>query len=171
MKLRETILEEHSKKQCLKIVAWVGDDKKRFAELMNLMLRDEYRVAQRAAYPIGYCVQKHPTLIKPWFGKLIKKMQEKDIHVAVRRNSLRILEEVDIPEKYCGILFDLSNHYLHDVNETVAVRAFALTVMSNIAQKYPDLKNEVKLNAESLLQCGIPALESRGRRSLREMGK
>lgn len=171
MKLRDAILEEHSKKQCLKIVTWVGDDKKRFAELMNLMLRDEYRVAQRAAYPLGYCVQKFPELIKPWFGKLIKKMQEKDIHVAVRRNALRILEEVGIPEKHCGILFDLSYKYLHDVNETVAVRASSLSVMSNIAQKYPDLKNEVKLNAESLLQCGIPALESRGRRSLREMGK
>jgi len=171
MKLRDTILEEHSKKQCLKIVAWVDDDKERFAELMNLMLRDEYRVAQRAAYPISYCVQKYPALIKPWFGKLIKKMQENNIHVAVRRNALRILEEVDIPEKHCGILFDLGSKYLHDVNETVAVRASSLSVMSNIARKFPDLKNEVKINAEGLLQCGIPALESRGRRSLKEIGK
>jgi hypothetical protein len=169
--LRETILEEHSKKQCLKIVAWVGDDKKRFAELMRLMLEDEYRVAQRAAYPVGYCVQKQPGLIKPWFGRMISKIRQKNIHDAVRRNALRIFEEVDIPEKYCGVLFDLSNQYLHDLSQPVAVRAFALSVMSNIACKYPDLKQEVRLNAESLLQCGIPALESRGRRSLRELAK
>ncbi len=169
--LRDTILEEHSKRQCNKIVAWVGDDKKRFAELITLMLKDEYRVAQRAAYPISYCVQKYPALIKPWIGRMIKRMQEKDIHDAVRRNALRIFEEVDIPEKHCGILFDLSNKYLHNINEPIAVRAFALSVMSNIAQKFPDLKNEVKVNAEALLQCGIPALESRGRRSLREISK
>jgi len=64
MKLREEILKEHSKKQCLKIVKWVGDDKKRYAELMHLMLTYEYRVAQRAAYPISYCVRKHPALVQ-----------------------------------------------------------------------------------------------------------
>jgi len=171
MKLRDTILEEHSKRQCQKIVAWVGADKKRFSELMNLMLHDEFVIAQRAAYPLSYCVQDHPELIKPWFGRLIKKIQQKDIHDAVRRCALRIFEIVDIPEKYCGILFDLSHKYLHNINESIAVRAFALTVMSNIAQKYPDLKNEVRVNAESLLQCGIPALESRSKRSLRELAK
>ncbi len=171
MKLRDTILEEHSKKQCLKIVAWVGDDKARFGELMKLMLTDEYRVAQRAAYPIGYCVEKYPSLIKPWIGKMIKKMEDRTAHDAVRRNALRIFEEVDIPEKYCGILFDRSVKFLHDLSEPIAVRAFAISVMSNIAQKYPDLKNEVKINAESLLHCGIPALESRGKRSLREIKK
>jgi hypothetical protein len=170
MNLRETILEEHSKKQCAKIVAWVGNDKKRFADLMKLMLEDEYRVAQRAAYPLSYSVRKHPELIKPWFGRMIKKMGEKNIHDAVRRNALRILEDVDIPEKYCGPLFDISIAYLHDLNQPIAVRAFSISVMSNIAQKFPDLKNEVRLNAEGLLHCGIPALESRGRRTLKEIG-
>src|ERR1700747_3716244 len=142
MKLREEILKEHSKRQCLKIVAWVGDDKKRFAELITLMLNDEYRVAQRAAYPISYCVEKYPALIKPWFGKMIKKMGDKKAHDAVRRNALRILENVDIPEKYCGQLFEISNNYLHDLKEPIAVRAFSISVMCNIAKKYPDLKTE-----------------------------
>ena len=66
MKLREEILKEHSKRQCEKIVAWVGNDKKRFAELINLMLHDEYRVAQRAAWPVSFCVQEYPSLIIPW---------------------------------------------------------------------------------------------------------
>jgi hypothetical protein len=171
MNLRETILKEHSKKQCQKIVAWVDDDKKRFAELIYLMLNDEYRVAQRAAYPVSYCVRKHPGLIKPWFGKMIKKMGDKTAHDAVRRNSLRILEDVNIPEKYCGGLFEISNQYLHNLKEPIAVRAFSISVMCNIAKKFPELKTEVKLNAESLLQCGIPALEARGRNVLKELSK
>lgn len=171
MNLRETILAEHSKKQCNKIVDWVGNDKKRFAELMHLMLHDEYRVAQRAAYPVSFCVEKYPSLITPWFSKMIKRMQEKDVHDAVRRNALRVFEKVNIPEEHCGILFELSNQYLHDIAQPVAVRAFGLTVMSNIAQKYPELQNEVKVNAESLLQCGIPALEARSRQALRLSSK
>ncbi|HXB42317.1 MAG TPA: hypothetical protein VNZ49_17390 [Bacteroidia bacterium] len=171
MNLREIILQEHSKKQCQKIVAWVDDDKKRFAELIYLMLNDEYRVAQRAAYPVSYCVRKHPELIKPWFGKMVKKMSDKKAHDAVRRNALRILEDVNIPEKYCGELFEISNQYLHNLKEPIAVRAFSISVMCNIAKKFPELKTEVKLNAESLLQCGIPALEARGRNVLKELSK
>ena len=49
MHLRETILDEHSKANCNKIVNWVGDSQKRFDELFNLFLNSEYRVNQRAA--------------------------------------------------------------------------------------------------------------------------
>lgn len=171
MDLRSEILREHSKKQCLKIVKWVGNDKNRFAELMNLMLHDEYRIAQRAAWPVSYCVEEFPSLMRPWFGRLIKKMGDKKAHDAIRRNALRILEDVDIPEKYCGILFETSNNYLHDLKEPIAVRAFSISVMANIAKKFPELKPEVKANAESLLHCGIPALEARGRNTIKALSK
>jgi hypothetical protein len=108
---------------------------------------------------------------QPWYRKMIKKMSEKNIHDAIRRNVLRILEDVDIPEKYCGELFEMSNKYLHDLQQPIAVRAFSISVMFNIAKKFPDLKNEVKINAESLLHCGIPALQSRGRNILKEIKK
>jgi hypothetical protein len=169
MNIKEALLHEHSKKQCLKIVAYVGNDKELFAELITLMLTAEYRVAQRAAYSVSYCVQEHPDLIKPWFARMIKKMGDKHAHDAIRRNALRILENVDIPKKYCGQLFELSNNYLHDIKEPIAVRAFSISVMFNIARKYPDLKNEVQHNAESLLHCGIPALESRSRNILKQI--
>lgn len=169
MNIRESLLQEHSKAQMLKIVDYIGNDKKKFAKLMTLMLTAEYRVAQRAAYPVSYCVEKYPTLIKPWFGKMIKKMGDKTAHDAIRRNALRILEDIDIPEKYCGELYEISNRYLHDIKEPIAVRAFSISVIYNIAKKYPDLKSEVKHNAESLLHCGITALESRSRKVLKQL--
>ncbi len=169
MNIREELIKEHSKAQKDKIVAYIGNDKKKFAELMTLMLTAEYRVAQRAAYPVSYCVRKHPHLIRPWFGKMIKKMDDKIAHDAIRRNAVRILEDIDIPEKYCGELFEISNHYLYGIKEPIAVRAFSISVMANIAKKYPDLRNEVKYNAESILHCGIPALESRSRKVLKQI--
>ena len=62
--LREEILKEHSRAQCSKIAKWVGNDQKRFDELLQLFLNDEYRVTQRAGWPLGYCVEAHPELIK-----------------------------------------------------------------------------------------------------------
>ena len=64
MNIRDTLLEEHSKAQCHKIVAYIGNNQERFNELAALFLYDEYRVAQRAAWPLSYCVAAHPGLIK-----------------------------------------------------------------------------------------------------------
>jgi len=169
MKLREEILKEHSKKQCLKIVAWVGNDKKRFAELIKLMLNTEGQLAQRAAWSVAWCIFEKPEFAKPWISKLIINLRKKNLHDAIKRNSVRIFEIADIPEKYCGELFEICNNYLHDLKEPIAVRAFSISVMFNIAKKYPDLINEVKHSAESLLHCGIPALEARGRNILKEI--
>jgi len=171
MNIKETLLQEHSKSQMLKIVAYIGNDKKLFAELMPLMLTADYRVTQRAAWPVSYCVQKNPLFLTPWFDKLIKNLNTKKIHDAVKRNTLRILQNVDVPEKCCGELYDVCYKFLHSIHEPIAVRAFALTVLTNISKKYPELKTEVMHSAESLLQCGIPALESRSRQALKELRK
>jgi hypothetical protein len=171
MNIKEALLKEHSKTQMQKIVAYVGNDKKRFAELITLMLTAEYRIAQRAAWPVSYCIEANKDLIKPWFAKMIQKLQEQNIHDAIKRNTLRVLDFVDIPEKYCGTLYDISYAFLHDLKEPIAIRVFALSVLTNISKKYPELKTEVIHNAESLLHCGIPALESRSRIVLKQIKK
>ena len=74
--LREEILNEHSKAQCDKIVKWVGTDQKRFDELFHLFLHDEYRVTQRAAWPLSYSVSAHPDFIKKRLGELIKNLHK-----------------------------------------------------------------------------------------------
>ena len=79
MNLRETILEEHSKAQTNKIIKWIGSDQKRFDELFKLFLNDEYRVVQRAAWPLSNCVMAHPQLIQKHFTKLIKNLQKPGI--------------------------------------------------------------------------------------------
>ena len=53
MNLRAQILKAHSKANCTKIVNWVGSNQTRFDELFNLFLTDEYRVVQRAGWPLS----------------------------------------------------------------------------------------------------------------------
>ena len=73
MNLQEEILKEHSKAQCLKIVQWVGNSQQHFDELFHLFLTGDYRVTQRAAWPLSYCVEANPSFIKKNFSKLIKQ--------------------------------------------------------------------------------------------------
>ena len=128
MDLRAALLEVHSKAQAEKIAAYVGDDEKRFAELMKLLLGSVYRLSQRAAWPVSYCIERRPDLVKPYFNVLIKQLERDDAHAAVRRNVARLFQFVDVPKRYRGRLFDACYNLLDDADQPVAVRVFSMTV-------------------------------------------
>src|SRR3982750_4822205 len=102
MNLRETILAERSKAQTDRIIKWVGSDQARFDELFDLFLNDEYRVVQRAAWPLSYCAMSHPLLIKKHFAKLVKNMKKPGLGDSVKRNTVRLLQHIEIPVKFHG---------------------------------------------------------------------
>jgi hypothetical protein len=166
MDLREEILKEHSKKQCNKIVQWVGDSQKRFDELFHLFLTDEYRVIQRSAWPVSYCVIAHPQLIKHNFSKLVKNLHNGGLHNAVKRNSIRLLQHVDIPKKYQGEVLDICFRYVSSPGEPVAVKAFSLSVLSNLAKLYPEILPELKLVIEQQLPHQSMAFKTRVKKIL-----
>jgi hypothetical protein len=168
MNLREAILAEHSRSQTDKIVKWVGHSQARFDELFNLFLKDEYRVTQRAAWPISYCVRNHPSLISKHFGKMVKNLQKKDLHPAVKRNTVRILEDIDIPVRYHGEIMNTCFNYIQSPDEPVAVKAFSLTILENLLPLYPDIKNELKLVIEERWNHETAAFHSRARKILKK---
>lgn len=100
MKLREELLKEHSKAQCSKIINWVGGSQPRFDELFKLFLEEEYRVTQRAGWPMSCCLIANPCFIKKHWKKLIDNLKKPDLHDAVKPNSIRLLQDMEIPEKH-----------------------------------------------------------------------
>lgn len=160
MNLRDEILAEHSKRQAAKVVEWIGEDAERFGELMRLFLTDVYRVTQRAGGPLSDAVKRHPEFIKPYFPKLIKQLERNDVHVAVKRNVVRLLQFVEIPKRYEGRIFDACYRLLDDPHEPVAVRVFSMTVAAKIAKDSPELLDELKLIATKypdLMTAGMRA--------------
>jgi hypothetical protein len=159
--LRQEILQEHSKSQCTKIMQWIGQSQQRFDELMNLFLQDEYRVVQRAAWPVSNCVMAHPQLIKKHWGKIIKNLQESNIHDAVKRNTVRLMQQIDIPKKHQGEVMNICFNYLQSPTEPVAVKVFSLTVLSNLAKLYPEIIPEIKVIIDEQLPHQTAAFKSR----------
>lgn len=145
MNLRQEILKEHSKAQCNKIVEWIGSSQKRFDELFGLFMNDEYRVVQRAAWPLSDAVIEYPPFIEPHYEALIKKLKQPNQHGAVKRNGIRLLQEIDIPGKWQGDIMNICFNLLSSPTEAVAVKAFCITVLGNLAQKYPEIIPELKL--------------------------
>jgi hypothetical protein len=169
MNLKEALLEEHSKTQTDKIVRYVGNDKNRFSELMKLFLGDEYRITQRAAWPLSYCAEEHSELIRPYFKKLIENLDKPNLHDAVKRNTMRLFQFIDVPDDLQGKLIDKCFQYIQSMDEPVAVRAFALTVAERISREFPELKQELILIAKDQMEYSdSPAIKSRCKAILKE---
>ena len=164
MNLKDAILKEHSKKQCERIVKWIGTDKKRFAELFKLFLGNEYTITQRAAYALSVSVEKHPELITPYYKKLLDNLAVPGKHEAVARNTMRLLQFVELPRRYHGRIMHISFRFIEDPSTPAAVKAFSLSVLERLAKIYPDIVNEIRAIVNDRWDQETQAFHSRGRR-------
>ncbi len=168
MNLHEEILEENSRKQCDRIVAWVADDQQKFDELFTIFIQgSDSTLVQRSVWPISYCVEVQPHFIKKHFAALVKKLQQPNVQEPVKRNIVRMLQEVDIPEGYKGGIMDYCFATIQSVTEKAAIKAFALNVPGRLAKEYPEIIPEVKLIIEDRWPVETAAFKSSAKRFLK----
>jgi len=169
MNLLETLAKEHSRAQCDRIVKYIGKDPHRFKNLVEVFLAGPYRITQRAAWPLGNCVELHPELIKPHLKRIILNLKRPKLHDAVKRNTVRLLQFIDIPRSMQGTVTEICFNFFEGKKEPIAVRVFAMTVLANIAKYQPDLKNELRIMIEHQLPFGSAGFVSRARKVLRQL--
>ncbi len=172
MDIKSALLKEHSRKQALKISNYIGKDPKKFKILADFFLGNEYRLAQRAAYSINFCGTNHPNLITPLIPKMLLKLEDKNVHDAVKRNSLRLFQFISIPKKYHGKVVQTSFKLLQDYSQPIAIRVFAMTTIANLCPLYPELSNELlPIIQKELSQNPKPAYISRAKKALKIIQK
>lgn len=169
MDLKKVALKEHSKEQCNKIVEYIGNDPKKFSELVNVFLEGPYRVTQRIAWPLSFCVEENTTLIHPHLRQILNFVQQPGVHVSVKRNVIRLLQFIDVPKRHQGTVADICFKFFNDADEPIAVRVFSMTVLANLAKEIPELKNELIPTIEDQLPYGSPGFVSRGRKVLKKL--
>ena len=169
MNLREELLKDHSKERIMKIVRYVGNDKKRFADLMNLFLENIERVSERAAWAVSYCAETHPELVVPYLEKLLDNLNQ-PVHDAIKRNTIRTFQDIDIPEMLQGKAADICFKFLCDKDETIATKVFSMTVLHNLSKEHPDLKNELRMAIEEQMPYASAGFKSRGKKILKALG-
>ncbi|MCX6145534.1 MAG: hypothetical protein NTZ35_20190 [Ignavibacteriales bacterium] len=169
MDLQAEILKEHSKRQTVRIAKWIGPDKRRFRQLMELLLHGDRLVTQRAAWILSSCYEFHPQLITPWLPALLKKMQERDVHDALKRNVVRGLACIDIPKPLLGTVVSLCFEYLNSVDAPIAVKVHAMTVLQRVTKQVPDLKHELQTSIELMIPYVGPALRARGKIVIKQL--
>lgn len=161
MNLKATILQEHSKAQCNKIVIWVGHNQQRFDALIQLVLQNEPVISQRASWPMSYCTEAYPKLLQSNLPAIIPFLETPGLHNAIRRNTVRALQVMPIPQQQHGAVMNLCFNFLMDPQEAVAVKACSLTVLGNLTTLYPDIIPEIKYCIAELLPTQMASIKSR----------
>jgi len=169
MDLAKALLKEHSRTQMLKIVDYVGQNEARFKVLVEVYLTGPYRITQRAAWPLSYCVEHHPALVKPHLRRLLDFLDRPDAHVAVKRNTMRLLQFVDLPKRFEGRVAEFCFAFLQSKSETIAVKVFAMSTLHRIVKAQPELGPELKIIIEDQLPYAGPAFRSRALKVLKSI--
>ncbi len=169
MDLKKAILADFSKAQCDAIVRYIGDKQDRFDELVRLFLNEEYRVVQRAAWPLSYCAIAHPELIKKHIRKMILNLRKPGLPEAVKRNTVRFLQKIEIPHSLHGETMNTCFRLLCDPQEAVAVKVFSMTVLSKLARLYPEIIPEIKMTLEDQWPDQTAAFRNRAGKVIKEL--
>ena len=170
MDIKEQLLTEHSKDNTQLIVDYVGSDPERLAALMQCFFSDTYRISQRAAMAVSHCFDAHPTMMMPYQLRMIDLLEEVNLQIALKRNIVRILQFMELPESKEAQLFDRCLYFLMDAKEAIAVKAFSMTILYNICKKHPALKHElIPVLEELLLQSESAGVQNRGKKTLKKL--
>jgi hypothetical protein len=169
MDLKKELQLSYSQARNKRLVDYIGPDPDKFAALAAHFFGPDPRIAQQAITVMSFCADNHPFLIQPYLDQIIPLLTAQPSG-AVKRNTLRILQHLDIPREWQGLVADTCFQYLSD-QEPPAIKAFALTVLANLARTEPDLNQELRLVIEDQWPYASPAFKSRAGKILQALEK
>jgi hypothetical protein len=167
MNLAEIIPERYSQIEFKPIIEWIGGSEERFAELMEVFFDGNTRKNQYAASIMIHCVDKWKYLLNPYLERLILNLQKPNLHDAIKRNTVRVLQDVEIPENLHGTMADIAFSYLQNSAEAVAIKVFSMTIIDNLTKKYPELKDELCFILEEQMPFQSAGFRSRAGKILK----
>ncbi|WP_339789200.1 hypothetical protein [uncultured Imperialibacter sp.] len=166
--LKSRLMTDRSKRNIERLAQEIGADKEKFAEVMAIFFSGPYRVTHFSAHLLGKCCDLHPHLILPYLGKMIDLLDE-DVHDSLKRNILRTMQFIDVPKEHWDKTVQYCFELLQSKKEPIAVKVFGMTVLANLCEKLPELKNELRIIIEDQMPYGSAGFKSRGSKILKKL--
>lgn len=163
--IKSKLLSLRYKSDVNEFIKWIAGDPTKFKALMDCFFDDNLRVCQKASWPVLHLGIKHPKLIKPYLSKMVKNLDQAP-HDAVVRNTVRIFQDIDIPNKLSGELYEKCFGYLVDIKSPIAVKCFSMSILAKLAYQYPELSHELVSVIEEQLPYASAGFKSRAKKLL-----
>ena len=169
MDLRHEILQADFKERVVYVADMIGNDPDKFDVLIELFMSPDAHTCQRASWILLHCTDNYPDMIQPYLKVLIKNLftVKED---AVKRNTLRAMQEIEIPEELWGETIEIAFRFLSS-QEAIAIKVFAMTVLYNLSQMIPEIREELRIVIEDQLPYGSAGFKNRGGKILAKLEK
>jgi len=165
MNIETYLVTDYCKQGILEIADYIGSDRTRFSVLMDIVLRNDKPMAQRAAWAVSHCLESHPSLADPYLSDMVNLL-DKDVHDAIHRFVLRSFETVKLPVEFHGLIIDKAFAILMNRKASIAPRMFAMTVIYRLSKVYPEIKPELDLVLNEELEYGSTGFRNRAKKML-----
>jgi hypothetical protein len=152
----------------VKFVKFIGHDQKKFDELISYCFGTDQKLAEHAAWPVGYCVENHPKLIMKHFKKVLGQLKM-PLHNSIHRSFTRLMQYIEIPEKYHAETISICFDLLNKKEDFIAAKVFSMIQLGKFCKIYPELSEELKASIESQFGVQTAAFRSRGKKVLRQI--
>jgi hypothetical protein len=125
------------------MIRYLREHPEDFEEAIQLAVSDKQPYSWRAAWLLWSCMDKNDERVKAHVGTIMDVIPSlKDGH---QRELMKILYNMDLDEAYEGRLFSLCMDLWEQIHKTPSVRGNAFILIYRMAQKYPELMNEIEL--------------------------
>lgn len=117
-----------------------------FDEAVELAVEDKQPYSWRAAWLLWSVIEENDKRIKKFIKRIVNAAKTKsDSH---QRELLKILLMMELDKKYEGVLFDICMNIWEQISKAPSVRVNALKMIIKIADKHPELKQEISFLAQ-----------------------
>ena len=123
------------------MIEYVDSHPEDFDELVKLSIEDKQPFSWRAAWLLWSCMTKNDQRVFHYIDSMIKTLPTKrDGH---QRELVKILSDMELNEDQEGQVFDICVSLWEKIGKKPSIRYTAFKEILKIAQKYPELANEI----------------------------
>ncbi|MCI5059390.1 MAG: hypothetical protein MRY83_24975 [Flavobacteriales bacterium] len=164
----KSLVRKCNKEKASEIVKWIDDDQGKFDDLMCLVYGNDLDHSMRASWIVDMVCAKNDKLFESHLDQVIENLGGFK-HEGVHRSLLKIISNLEIPEKHLAHLFDKCLNWLIREEVPIAVKVHGMQVAFNISQKVPELQRELALVLEENYDNASVGFKSRARKLIKKL--
>lgn len=170
MNLVDVLGSDRSKTSIVRLSKAIAGNPEMLKEIVRIIYSENAPLPLYASRVLTDLSEKHPQLIRPYVSRLINTVRDFKVS-GVKRHILRTLATQEIPHKLQGKMVSICFDFILDASEPVAVKVFALEILSRLSAMHPGLKSEIRAAIMDQLPKTSAAFHSRAKKVLKKMEK
>jgi hypothetical protein len=171
MNIRLELENNLTKSQINHIAEYACSTTTRFRKLMDIFLDENHIMGLRASWIVIRSIEINKSMLDPFITDLVSQITNPINAEHLIRNSLRILELLDIPEICHGLVMNTCFGFLEQPQTPIAIKAYSLTIVYRLSIIYPEIQDELACIIEENWDLETPAFKSRGKKILAQIKK